>query len=362
MESIYRQLQRKFNTMGLGLPATDAGHELKYLAELYTEEEADFALKMELGLQTPEQVAESMGIPVEEAAEKLANMAKRNNIFRVHEGDTVKYALFPVIHGFLEFNVDRFNPTIARYFSKHYMEGMGARFFGSAEPLFRVLPLRNEMVEDGKCLPIDNWETILRRQEKIAVTECFCRTSANTNPKATGCQHNPDYSELCLALGIFADFYVENGNARYITLDEAIEHMKRCDANGTVVEVLNTQDVEVMCSCCGCCCGVMKALIMFGGQSAGLVSNYTIEYDDDKCIGCGICAERCSINVIKMDNGKPITDFQKCIGCGLCVTTCPTVARRLVRKPDEEIYTPPEKTVLGLYDHVRTLRRKTGEI
>ena len=362
MESIYRQLQRKLNTLGLGLPETDEGYELVYLKELFTEDEAEFALKMDLGLQTSEEVAVSMDLPVERVDEKLKSMSKRSLIFRIHDGDQIKYSLLPVIHGFLEFNVDRFNYTIARNFSKHYMRGMGARFYGSKEPLFRILPLRRDVVADDKCLEIDDVEAIIRRQDRIALTECFCRKSANTNPKATGCKLNPDYSELCMALGIFADFYVENGNGRYITTEEALEHMRRCDANGNVVEVLNTQDVEVMCSCCSCCCGVMKALKMFGGPSSGVVSNYKVAFNKEECISCGTCGQRCFMGGIEFEDGKVRLNPDKCVGCGVCVTTCPSGALTLHRKPDDEIYTPPTKTVLELYDHIRDLRRQTHEI
>ena len=182
------------------------------------------------------------------------------------------------------------------------------------------------------------------------------------NPKATGCKLNPDYSELCMAFGIFADFYVENGNGRYITTEEALEHMRRCDANGNVVEVLNTNDVEVMCSCCSCCCGVMKALTMFGGPSSGVVSNYKVQFDETKCVSCGKCGQRCFMQGVTFQDGKVTVNHDKCVECGVCVTTCPSGALTLHRKPDDELYTPPTDNVLELYDHIRELRRKTGEI
>lgn len=361
MDTIYRQLQRKLNTLGLGYPSTDEGYELIVLKELYTKEEAEFALKMELGIHTAAEVAEDMGISEEEAEARLVSMSKRSLIFRLHDGNTIKYYLLPVIHGFLEFAIDRFNPTIARYFSKHYMNGMGKRFYGSSEPLFRVLPLRRELVEGDECLPGDDVEAIIRRQDRIALTECFCRLSANTNPKSTGCKHNTDFSELCMAFGIFADFYVENGNGRYITQEEALEHMRHCDANGNIVEVLNSQDVEVMCSCCPCCCGVMKALMLFGGPSASLASNYRIKYDKDRCVQCGKCGTRCFMKGITVGKDGTVRIAPgNCVGCGLCVTSCAAGALTLHRK--HQLYTPPTKNVLQLYDYVRELRRETTEI
>mgnify|MGYP002562120644 CR=1 FL=1 len=362
MESIYRQLQRKLNTIGMGLPETDKGHELVYLEELFSQEEAEFALKMDRGLHSAKEVAESMGISPEEAEERLESMAKHSLVLRVHEETETKYYLLPVIHGFLEFGIDRFNGTVARYFSKHFMEGMGNRFYGASEPLFRIIPLRRDIVTGDKCLDVDDMEAIVRRQNKIAVTPCFCRTSSNMNPNATGCHLNPDYSELCLAFGTFAEFYVENGNGRYITTEEALEHMRLADANGNVVEILNTQDVEVMCCCCPCCCGVIKALKMFGGPAARVATNYRAHFESDKCIGCGKCTERCFVDAVKKTEKGLVYAAEECIGCGLCATTCPSGALTLERKPDNELYTPPTKTAVDLYDYVSVIRRKTFEI
>ena len=362
METIYRQLQRKFNTLGLGLPESDAGYELNYLAELFTEEEAEFALKMDRGLHTPAEFAQSLGISEEEAAQRLESMAARSNIFRIHDGDQVKYSLFPIIHGFLEFTIDRFNDVIAKNFGKHYMKGVGARFYGAKEPLFRILPVRPDIVEEG-CLPCDDIEAIIRKQTSIALTPCFCRTSANSSPKAKGCSHNPDYSELCMVMGIFADFYLENGNARKISVEEALEHYRKCDEEGNVIEVLNTNDVEVMCSCCTCCCGVLKALQFFGGPGAQFASNYKASLDPGKCVGCGLCESRCPMNCLSFsEDGAVQMNPANCIGCGLCATVCPSGALTIHQKPEDQLYHPPKDSVIELYDHITRLRRKEGAI
>jgi len=39
---------------------------------------------------------------------------------------------------------------------------------------------------------------------------------------------------------------------------------------------------------------------------------------------------------------QSLVDLNRCIGCGLCVTTCPQEALKLVRKPEEQLYQPPE--------------------
>lgn len=45
----------------------------------------------------------------------------------------------------------------------------------------------------------------------------------------------------------------------------------------------------------------------------------------DKCIGCGKCSDRCPLNNIKIDNGKPSWG-KNCTHCMACIAGCPTEA------------------------------------
>ena len=49
----------------------------------------------------------------------------------------------------------------------------------------------------------------------------------------------------------------------------------------------------------------------------------TLKLDQEKCTGCGRCAEVCPHRVLKMKNDKAlIADLDKCIECGACVQNC----------------------------------------
>jgi NAD-dependent dihydropyrimidine dehydrogenase PreA subunit len=53
----------------------------------------------------------------------------------------------------------------------------------------------------------------------------------------------------------------------------------------------------------------------------------TLKLDQDKCVGCGMCATVCPHRIMKMENGKAsISDKDLCMECGACSLNCPTDA------------------------------------
>ncbi len=72
-------------------------------------------------------------------------------------------------------------------------------------------------------------------------------------------------------------------------------------------------------------------------------SSYFAAINPEECAGCDVCVDRCQIQAIRInDDGIAVVDLNRCIGCGLCVTTCPADAATLMKKPDSELYDPPE--------------------
>ena len=50
---------------------------------------------------------------------------------------------------------------------------------------------------------------------------------------------------------------------------------------------------------------------------------YTVEVDEEKCIGCGECVEICPVDVYEMQNEKSVpVNADECIGCESCVEVC----------------------------------------
>ena len=56
-------------------------------------------------------------------------------------------------------------------------------------------------------------------------------------------------------------------------------------------------------------------------------SNFTRRINEEKCIGCGLCAEACYYNVIDAsDTPSVIARPEDCVECGFCSGICPTGA------------------------------------
>ena len=49
-------------------------------------------------------------------------------------------------------------------------------------------------------------------------------------------------------------------------------------------------------------------------------------YATDKCISCGICARRCPLNLIYLENGNPVWNRKVCSHCMSCIQNCPAEA------------------------------------
>jgi ferredoxin len=146
--------------------------------------------------------------------------------------------------------------------------------------------------------------------------------------------------------------------ARHISKDEAVSILKANDRSGLVIQALNSRNVDAMCACCSCCCGMLISLKLFPAPAREVQSNYVCTSDPALCTGCGACAGRCPVGAVRMEEGRAVLKKERCIGCGLCVSTCCEQIRLLVKKPPDKLYEPPE----SFSDTCRLMSGERGKV
>lgn len=78
---------------------------------------------------------------------------------------------------------------------------------------------------------------------------------------------------------------------------------------------------------------------LFAGILSGMVNNSFVKYAmsdkkynvNEKCMHCGFCEMVCSVNNIKMENGKPVF-LGNCMACYSCINRCPMEAINIGNK------------------------------
>jgi ferredoxin len=139
-----------------------------------------------------------------------------------------------------------------------------------------------------------------------------------------------------------AQAVLRNGIGREITLNESLSILDENQKEGLVLQPSNTEKAEFICSCCGCCCGMLSMHKSLPKPVDFWASNYYAVEDIDLCNGCGNCEKRCQVRAARVSEQKKkaSVDLNRCIGCGLCIPTCPPRARSLKKKVNEVI--PPQ--------------------
>ncbi len=199
-------------------------------------------------------------------------------------------------------------------------------------PQMRTIPVGKSINVQNEVIPYEAAEELMQTHTSLAVSNCICRQGMRLLGK--GCD-KPE--ESCLTLGIAADYTVRKGRGRKITLEEGLEILQRADKTGLVLQPDNARDPLFMCTCCGCCCGVLHAIKRDPKPGKTVSSPFFARLDTATCKGCGLCTKRCQMEALRLDDEKrAVLDIDRCIGCGLCVSTCPTHSLSLVRKVPAE--------------------------
>lgn len=338
-EAIYKKLAQVLDTLPNGYPETDSGVEIKILKLIFEPDEAELFCDLKLSFESPDQVSERTGRPIEGLEDKLMLMWNKGQIFGVDFGTVKMFKMVPWVFGIFEFQLKHMTKEFAEL-CEEYGPYFGPQFFENKPQLMQVVPVEEEISTENAqiALPYEKISGLIEKGQSFGLNDCICKKEKDLLDKRCD---KP--MEVCLAIapvpGIFEDHPL---GARPISKEEAYEVLKKSEEAGLVHLTSNFENGHIyICNCCGCCCGILRGINEFGMPDV-VNSHYYAVIDTEECVSCGVCLdERCQIAAIEEtdDTYKIIED--KCIGCGVCISTCPTDAISLVRKDPDKIVKPP---------------------
>lgn len=337
---VYKKLALHLDNLPPGYPATESGVELRILKRLFSPEEAELALHLNLLAEEAQVIAHRANLPVEITEKRLEEMVDKGLIYCVRRRD--KPTLYQIVYfaiGIWEFQVNRLNEglisDVDEYFAYIFDHGMW-----ETSPQLRTIPVGESIPVTQEVMIYEQAEAIIKAQDRILVAPCICRKERKM--VGEGCDKPV---ETCLIFNTAADFYYHKGMGRMISQDEALQVLSTAEEAGLVLQPANSQQAGGMCCCCGDCCGVLRNLNRMEKPARLVVTSFQARHDPDLCAACGICVTRCQMHAIVEQDGVYTLDVDRCIGCGLCVTTCTTGALTLERKLKSESRPVPRTTV-----------------
>jgi Pyruvate/2-oxoacid:ferredoxin oxidoreductase delta subunit len=267
------------------------------------------------------QIAERAGLAPEGLEEKLEAMSRKGLIFRIRRRGKTTYRSAPFMIGLYEYSVKKIDKELAALFREYYdivyADEMGASNIAG----FKVLPVEENIQAETVLLPYHRLKEGIKSARKIAVADCVCRKEASL--LGEGCAHP---LETCLSFGAAAEYYIENGMGREVTVDEAIRIIEEADKAGLVHAGANAKHLSNVCNCCPCCCASLKGITKKGYDKRKYMhALFEAVVAEENCTGCESCVERCPVGAIVVEETARV-DAEKCLGCGLCASGCPAGA------------------------------------
>jgi ferredoxin len=339
---IYTHLAQHLDRLPAGFPATESGVELRILKRLFTPTEAQAALLLSMVPETVADIAGHSGRDAEQLAPLLEAMSRKGLIFRSMRNGTVRYGANQFAVGIWEYQVNRLDEALIRDVNEYIPHLIRNGWRKQRTKQLRVVPVSRSVSAEMKIMPYEAAESIIKKQQKIVVAPCICRKEHAMVGKGCG-----KLSEACLIFGTGADYYEGNGLGRTIDQEEALKILAKAVEQGLVSQPGNAKKPSNICMCCGCCCQILKNIKSLEHPARFIDSNWYAQVSQDDCTACGLCAERCQMEAITIDDTAAI-DRDRCIGCGLCVPACEFEALALRERTGQPRYEPP-RTVVETY-------------
>jgi electron transport complex protein RnfB len=338
-EQIYIKLQKHLDKQAVGFPATRSGVEIKILKHIFSPEEAEIACCLNYKLEPLKTIFNRAGHRVdspEELERCLDRIRKKGGIESKIKHGKMHYCNAPLIVGMYEYQLNRLTPEFIKDFNEYTSrKDFGIEFLSTKLPQMRTIPVAKSIHPHHNVSTFDEAATLIQQAEgPFVIFECICRKKKSMEGKT--CKKT-DRQETCLAIGSMARMELQSGAGREITRDKAMSIIEKNQKQGLVLQPSNTQKAEFICSCCGCCCGMLRTHKILPKPLDFWASNFYAKVNRDTCEGCGACEKRCQVAAIRVAGKKQpaAVNLDRCLGCGVCVPSCPTHSITLVKKSRE---------------------------
>lgn len=360
-ESVYRALRKHLDKQPVGYPATKSGVEIRLLKRFFNPEQARFAMKLSYKPRSLERIYEDVkdsGVSFNDLENMLDGMVKNGVIGRSEKDGAWFFFNIPLVVGMYEGQLNRLTPELLAELDEYTSNrAFGLEFLSTELPQMRTIPIEKSIPQQHHIATYDQLTDLISKTDgPIAVLQCICRKTAHM--KGAPCQKTTRL-ESCMTMGDIAKNCLSAGMGREVSKGEALNIARQNEADGLVLQPSNAQKAEFICSCCGCCCGMLRVHKMLPRPIDFWSTNYYASVETSSCTGCGICVERCQVGAMSLDDrtGVSCVNLDRCIGCGNCVSSCPSEAIGLTGKEKEVI---PPKTLEDLYDTI--MAHKKGRI
>ncbi len=329
----YVTMYNRFNHMGEGLNGTPGVESFNLLQDMYTVEEARLwnTFPM-LEKFTAAEWAPTVGMTEDEATEILDDLAYRRRLDRYVRDEGVVYFAPAYLGGMRIRLYADFTSDVVR--NCDVLRGVEQNTT-SQYPVYAVVPVGPEVIKDGDTLLANrDWRTIIENSSVLTVQPCGCRNAAllkgEMEEYEDGCMH-------CFVFGELAEYFLST-DAGYpeLTKEEVLAECDRLLDLGYIPELAFLENPDVLCWCKPERCTMLTAVRNLNGETPSFAHGtaYVLDYDQDACIQCGACVDRCPMHSVSIgEDGYPAID-RACVGCGQCALTCPVDARKLRLKDD----------------------------
>ena len=337
-ENVYKKLAERLDALPNGYPPAEDGAELRILEKLYTHEEADLASLLRLTKETPEEIANRLGIEKFEIRKLLKGMARKGLIAAGRTEAGLGYGLLPFVVGIYEYQAGRIDKELATLFENYYKQAF-ADVLKVKPQVHRVIPIGESIDVDMEVRPFESASGLVNNAQAWGVLDCICRKQKELI--GDPCEHPLD---VCMTLSEVPSAFDKSPIIRALSKDEAQTTLQRAADAGLVHSVSNNKEgLHYICNCCTCSCGILRGMTEIGIANVVAHSSYLNQVDDLLCNGCETCVDHCQFNALEMgDDAIVEVSSLRCVGCGVCVPQCPTEALSMVMRPKEDLALPPE--------------------